>query len=151
MSSVNASLVTDAVLGLLRSTLDVKVGDAAAPSPDAGDLRLDPRAGYLTVHRIPAGAAYEGSSVGGQPESIERIRYQITAAGVQRNQAERLAEAAIGVLVDRGDTPGDRGYVHALAVAGHAVLSRHKFGAIPTESLGTVQAGGIVELLVSVA
>ena len=152
MASVNSSLVTDAVVALLRSELSpMKVGDGIAPSPDSGDRTLDVKSGYVVVHRIPAGAAYEGSELGGQPESIERIRYQISAAGIQRNQAERISEAAIGILVDRDDVSRSRQYVHDLTVAGHAVLSRRKFGTIPTESLGTIQAGGYVEILVSVA
>lgn len=151
MASVNASMVTDALIAMLRTEMaPVPVGDGVAPSRTAEDgVTSLIRSGYIVVHRIPSGASYEGSEIGGQPEALERIRYQISAAGIQRNQVERIRDAAIGLVVDRGDSD-DRGYVIDLVVAGHVVMSRRKAGVIQTESLGTIQAGGYVDLLVNV-
>lgn len=147
MTAVDVSLLTDAVRDLLDAQLPVPVGDGAAPDPNPSRL-LDEGQGWVTVQMIAAGAAAVQGSVYTDTAELEAVRYQVTAAGIQRNQVERLAQAAISILVER-DSDGD--YIFPLTVPGHVVLHRSFFGRIPTTSLGAYNAGGIVEILLNVA
>ena len=81
---------------------------------------------------------------------MDTIQYQITAAGVTRRQVERLSEAAIDVICARGDAVNDRDFIHGMPVAGHKVLDRKRSGTVPTDALGSMQAGGNVDIFVTV-
>lgn len=152
MAAINSSYLTDAVVGLLASYLPVPVGDNKAPDSTGEDALTDRLvSGYCIVRRIPSGPRFTGSEIGGQPDSMQMVRYQITGHGTLRRQAERIADLAAAVLVDRSDDRGDRSYVYPLEVAGHVVLSRNRAGEIPTDSLGSTQAGVLVDIHLSVA
>lgn len=148
MTAVDSSLVTDAVVTLLRSQLPVPVGDGAAPDP-GGDPVLAAEIGWVVVQQTAAGASAHVGSIYTQAEEMERVRFLVTATGAQRNQVERLANAAMSVLIDRDGTGGP--WTFPITVPGHVVIHRRLFGRVPTSSLGSWQAGGYVELLVNVA
>lgn len=146
MTSVNDSMVTDAVLTLLRAEIGVPVGDGTAPSAEDGADRLSPTDGWLIVHAIPIGDRSFGDGYVGQSASGQTIRYQLTAGGVQRNQADRIANAAAAALADRES--GD--WVNPIPVGGHQVMDRRRVGRIPDDAMGTFQAGQQVDLMVTV-
>lgn len=144
---MNLRPLTDAVVALLRTTLDpIPVGDGTAPTPPPGEDILDLAAGaYAVVWRIPSGNRNLGEGFTGDPSSHLVVRYQVTAAGIQRDQCEDVAEVALEALSAR--TPGG-GYVNTLAPTGMAVLWRHRVGDVPMDVLGTMQCGGLVDIAV---
>jgi len=148
VTAVDASRVTDAVVALLRAESGLLVGDGTPPTPETASDTLSLRTGYLLVYQVPVGMAYESEGLGGQSEAMTRCRYQVNAVGIQRNQAERMAERAVKILVDR--TAGT--YTHALTVTGHDVLERCRAGQVPLDaSDGTFVAGGLVDVVVNVS
>lgn len=148
MSSVDPSMITDAVVALLRENMTCPVGDGQAPLPEDDDLKLDLKRGFAVVYRIPSGGRYEGSSIRGTEATIERIRFQVSTAGVQRNQVERLANAAGSMLTDRGDS-GE--FVFPMPVGGHSIMNRKRVGDVPYQVQGgSHQSGILVDLLVCI-
>jgi hypothetical protein len=145
---VRPYLVTRAVLLLLRAELPIKfgwnipIGDAIAPSPDPSDAVMDLATGYLIVGRVPPGQ-YVSEAFGSPPGSMEVVRYQVTGHGVQRNQADEVADEAIETLLD---------LANPLPISGHNVIRRRKGGVIPADpGMGSIQIGGYVDLLVGLA
>lgn len=125
MSEVDSSLVTPAVLSLLRGQMSCPIGSGVVPSPPEGEQTLDLDVGYLVVYLIPAGSFYSGQGYIGQYNSIETLRYQLTSSGSQMDHADLLANFAASVITAR-DSNGD--FVHALSVPGHAVMNRYRAG-----------------------
>lgn len=155
MSAVDDTLVTDAVLALLRAELPdgVLVGDGEIPYDDTapvGPGEVDPATGtaqpYAILYCIPP---YVGITPGwaGQDGS-EAIRFQVTTVGPEREAAQALATVIRGILTDRGDAP-DRSYVHPLTVAGHEVMRRDAVDRVPVDGAeGAYNAGTIVDIWV---
>jgi hypothetical protein len=142
MATVDASRVTDGVLALLGST-GLLVGDGVPPTPADPDDVLALSAGYLVVRQVAAPGPYLGVGYAGQPEGMTRCRMEITAVGVQRDQAERAAERAANAIVARGPA----GWVNPLTVTGHTVLDRARAGRYAPE----IEAGAwAVTVLVDV-
>lgn len=161
-TTVAADLVTNAVVALLRTELDpVKIGDGRAPEPTPTqdtvtqiDLETMTTQPYVVVWGpVPIGegeTVYLGDSYCGQPESMERIRYQIMGVGRTRVGAEGVARTAAAVLTDRAQvSPFD--WVNAITVAGHEIYDRGKAGWIAgDEEGGLFQRGLRVDLSVCV-
>jgi hypothetical protein len=158
-TTVDSGIVTTAIVSMLRTTFTpIPVGEGVAPTPAVGEpelLVIDPvtrkSRPYLVVTTRSIGAAYEGGNWTGQPESIERLGYAIYAVGIESPQAEGLAAAAIGAIVDR-DITAPHAYVNALPVPGHSIIRRRKAGKIPADVQGMIhQHGGLVEITVGIS
>ena len=142
MTSVNEADVDDAFLSSLRAAFpNVLIGDAEKPDG------ATEQTGYAIVFPIPSGNRTQGPVYARGGDSIRWVRYQLLAEGVQRNQVRRLANdlAAAVVAVD-----AQRAYTLAIAPTGHAVIDRRRVGSIPLDTLGTWQAGELVDLLVTI-
>lgn len=150
MTTVNSSIVTDGLIAMLRDVCDFPIGDGEAPDLSGeNQIAVALTAGYGVVHMVPSGGRYINEDWSGQEDGMEIIRYQLTGHGVQRNQADRISQFMIAVVVDRADGWQDGfGYIHPLPINGHEVMKRGKAGSIPTEALGSVQAGGYIDLWV---
>lgn len=138
-TTVDPSFVTDAVVALLTAELEtadppgILIGDGLAPAAAAGDSALDLTQPYVVVNQIPSGA-FGGGYTGAGGEVT--LRYQFSAVGIQRNQAERAASLAQRTLTDRVDGGPSSPFVNALAPTGHTVTARWPRGFIPGEPAG---------------
>lgn len=126
MSEVDSSLVSAAVLTLLRAEMPCPVGSGVVPSPPEGEQKLDLDVGYIVVYLIPAGAFYGGNGYFGQHNSVETLRYQLTSSGSQMDHADLLANYAASVITARDD--GTKQFLFDLTIAGHSVMNRYRAG-----------------------
>lgn len=159
MSGVDESVVTDAVVALLRAQVPsgVAIGDGAPPYIDGAAedqplVEVDPDTGEsqptATVYCVPP-LEMPAAGYAGQADGTVVLRFQITTAGSQRDAAQALASMCVGILVDRADGPVDRDYVHALSVPAHAIMWRRRAGIVPAASEGGwCNAGGLVDVCV---
>ena len=125
MSEVDSSLVSPAVVSLLRAEMPCPVGAGVVPTPPEGEQSLDLDVGYLVVYLIPAGSFYSGEGYIGQWNSVETLRFQLTSSGSQMDHADLLANFAASVITAR-DVNG--GYQFALNIPGHTVMNRYRAG-----------------------
>jgi hypothetical protein len=138
MARVDPYLVTKTVVALLREELTIPVGNGQLPSEQSST------GAYLVVNFIPPMDSLN-ASYGLSKGAMKRLRYQLTAVGLQADQAERVASLAVGVLVD----DEDGSYVHNIDVPGHIVMDRAEGNSIPTDRVDkTVNAGYYVDLTV---
>jgi hypothetical protein len=150
-SGVDDSLVTDAVVALLRAELPdgVLVGDGGSPFV-AGSVdplsQVDPDSGeafpYAIVYAISPDA-FPAEGYAGQRDGTMVLRFQVTTVGPQRDAAQALAAVANGILVDRADSD-PRDYTHALTVPGHSVMKRERAGKVPNFGEGGYSNAGVL-------
>lgn len=147
MTVVAMTGLTTAIVGLLRAELPFLVGDGSAPTPQAGEERLDLEAGpFLVVYELAP--AYSSTGWTGQEESQAWGEWQVSASGLTREQATMARDMAQEVLVGKPPTGG--AYTNPIVVAGLVVMLRQAAG-IPVDRVGTYQAGFRLRLLVNVA
>lgn len=150
-TSVDVSLVTDAVLAALRAHFEpkgIQVGDHAAPLPvNSNDVPGRKRA-YVVVYRVPVGSPNRNEGMTGRTDSMKWVRHQFTAAASDRQVADRTAQEAVGLLL--GQEP-DGTWTIPLPVAGHNIMLRRDDGQLPVDTAGSVQAGGYIRMLVGLS
>lgn len=154
MTSVDQSLVTDAVLGVLRAEFEpgILIGDGELPDLAEQPTTRDQYAqgAYAVLSSIPTGHRDEGGGWSGDGGMLW-IRYQIYVVAGYRDQAERIANAMASRIADRADGQG-AGFLVDIPVAGHAIIDRRRAGMIPLDSTGpAVRSGQLVDIRVQVA
>lgn len=144
MSVVDVGEVTTGVLTMLIDAMPCPVGDGAAPLADDDEF-VEFANGYAILYRVPSGARYMGSGIAATSAALQWVRFQVTTAGLQRDQVELFAARALGAFLDRASGA----YVNDIDVPGHSVIQRVPAGDVPLEQLGSAQSGVLVDLLVS--
>ena len=140
---IQLRLVTDAVIALLTSGLNVPVGDGEAPLANDGTL-LPIEAGYVTVFRVPTNR-FVGSEIAGTTGAMQWVRFEAMTSGVQRDQVEGLADM-VSALVFARNAAG--GFTNVLSVSNHTVIDRRPGGEVPLEVMGSTMGGTLFDLLV---
>ncbi len=139
---IESRKVTDGVLAFCEAALvgtaaEGMVGDARAPQGAAGEPP------YLVVYRIAAGYDNIGPYV--QPDDMRYLKYQLSAVGFNRAQAEFVLDRVLLRMTELG--PG--GYVYPLTVADHTVIERKVITDIGVGSEGAMLSMAHVRLLVT--
>lgn len=151
MTSVDFSLVADAVVTTLQTDLDPILVEYSRAPRDAADTLEDlMSAPYVVVYRIPFDDAPipQGDGFTGDG-ATQRVRFQLRAVAATPMQAENLANEAASRLCDRD---GAGGWMTSLDVAGHNVVNRRRVGTSPTMQEGfVVNCSTLVEVWAHVA
>lgn len=155
MSRVDTSLVTSAVVAMLRAAVppEVLIGDGRPPAVDpdqqrrSGPTVTGTRRGYGIVYQIPGGVLRGAEGYLGEPTAIRAVRFQLVGVGVTREQAQSVGDLMTSILCDRADDT--RAFVHTLTVAGHTVMEREEAGDVPQDDVqGLIQLGHLVDVTV---
>jgi len=107
--------VTDAMVAFCEAQLvgtvaEGQVGDGKAPDGFG--------AGYLVVYRIASG--FEDDGAFNEPADMRYVKYQLSAVGETRQQAEFILDA----VVDPFLTLGTNGPANPLSVVDHTVMEQ---------------------------
>lgn len=142
---IDVRLVTDAVIAFCKLRLagtNIAVGDGKAPDGFG--------AGYVVVYRIAAGVGESDRLVGSfaQPDDMAQVKYQFSAVGASRAQAEAIQVRLTSPFVELAPAGG---YLFPLTVAGHTVVSRKLSTDIGVGSEGSFTSVRHVALLVAAA
>lgn len=166
LTSIDDSLVTDALISFLETTADlstdesgntatIPVGDHRAPYDDPFLADIDITTGtmrpYLVVFQVAAGAAIgrepRSGYAGGTP-STRILRYRISAVALQRDAAQQLAVYAAARVCD---VDGNRAYA-PISIPGHEITRRERIGQGAPDVEGELfQWSELIELDVSLA
>ena len=129
---VDDGLVTDDLITWLGTQLapyDILVGDADSPA-----LATEgPYPKFVEVRQLPDGENPSGGW--GQPLAVRGLKYQLRTVGASRRQAQWVAQRVREQLFEYA-IPQGTGYLHAIALAKHAVVHREM-----VSDLGYVASG----------
>lgn len=150
IQSIDAGVITDAVLDYLRTVADltadgsgapgdIAVGDAVAPNPAVGhptETAIDRVTGvsdpYLVVYQVPLGLGVDRearSGYSGGTASTTLIRFQISGVAANRQASQRIATVAAARLTDQP-------YAAIAGLGRHIITRRERIGAGFVDRIG---------------
>lgn len=110
MGKVTDAMVAFCEAQLVGTVAEGQVGDGKAPDGFGG--------GYLVVYRIASGFEDHGSMA--EPGDMRYVKYQLSAIGDTRAQAEYILDAVVDPFI----TLGTNGPANPLTIVDHTVVEQ---------------------------
>ena len=140
MASVQVGKVTDGLFTFLDAQLVGTIGEGQLGDGKAPD-GFGPT--YLVLYRVASGFADQGAF--SEPSDMRYVKYQISAVGATRQQAEYLLDLVVAPFVELGTA----GPANPVTIADHSVLEQTLATDIGLGSEGEFTAMQHIQLLVA--